>query len=68
MFKINVGPLDRSLRIILGLVLIAGFFIWPDVSFHWAFLIGIVGVVTGLMKTCPIYSVLGISTCRACPV
>lgn len=63
MFKTNVGTIDRTLRIIVGLALLAAFFIFPDAAYRWAFLIGVVPLATGLMKTCPLYTVLGLSTC-----
>lgn len=65
MLKTNVGGLDRALRIIVGLALLACFFIYPDSGWRYAFLIGIVPLVTGLMATCPLYSILGLSTCPA---
>jgi hypothetical protein len=63
MLKKNVGTVDRVLRIVVGLALLAGYFIYPDASYRWAFLIGIVPLVTGLVSSCPLYSILGISTC-----
>lgn len=63
MLKTNVGGLDRILRIIVGLALIAGFFLNPDASMRWLYLIGIVPLATGLMRTCPAYSLFGLSTC-----
>jgi hypothetical protein len=63
MFAKNVGGIDRILRIVVGLALIAGFFLNADASLRWLYLIGIVPLVTGLMSTCPLYSIFGISTC-----
>ena len=60
MFATNVGTLDRVLRIILGLALLSLVFIGPQTL--WG-LIGIVPLATGLMKTCPVYSMLGVRTC-----
>ncbi len=56
----NEGTLDRTLRIVLGLVLLSLVFIGPKTM--WG-LIGIVPLVTGLVGVCPLYSVLGIRTC-----
>lgn len=64
MFKKNEGSLDRILRVVLGVALLAGYFIYPDAAYRWAFLIGVVPLLTGLVGTCPIYSILGIRTCR----
>lgn len=64
MFATNIGGLDRVLRIVVGLALIAWFFLDQSTGFwHWAKLIGIVPLATGLMSSCPLYSVLGLSTC-----
>jgi len=63
MFKTNEGTLDRALRIILGLALIAGFFLNGGGGWSWLYLIGIVPLVTGLVGWCPIYRIFGMSTC-----
>jgi Protein of unknown function (DUF2892) len=61
---INEGTTDRIVRIIVGLALIAWFFLDRGQGlWHYAKLIGIVPLVTGAIGTCPIYSMLGISTC-----
>lgn len=56
----NEGTIDRVLRIVLGLVLLSLVFIGPQTPWGW---IGLVPLVTGLIGTCPVYSVLGVSTC-----
>ena len=63
MFKTNVGGIDRALRIIVGIALLALFFIYPDASWRYWTLIGIIPLATGLLSTCPLYSILGLSTC-----
>ena len=63
MLKKNVGTVDRALRIILGAVLLVAFFAMPDLSARWLLLIGIVPLATGLIGSCPLYSVFGLSTC-----
>lgn len=64
MFKTNVGGIDRIARIVVGLALLAGFFLNGSNSpWTWAYLLGIVPLATGLLSTCPLYSILGISTC-----
>lgn len=60
----NEGTLDRTLRVILGLVLLSLVFVGPQTM--WG-LIGIIPLVTGLIGVCPIYSVLGIKTCSQKP-
>ena len=59
----NVGGIDRIARIVVGLALILGFFLNPDASLRWLYLIGIVPLATGLLQTCPAYSLLGLNTC-----
>ena len=63
MFKTNEGTIDRALRIIVGLVLLGMFFMYPEASWRYWTLIGIVPLATGLIGSCPVYSILGISTC-----
>ena len=58
--KCNVGGVDRTLRIIVGLVLI-GLAISSTVGV-WAW-IGVVPLATGLFRFCPAYPLLGINTC-----
>lgn len=60
MFKTNVGGIDRVLRIVLGLVLIG--LTLGGVIGAWGW-IGVVPLATAAMGTCPLYSVLGFSTC-----
>ncbi|PZX14651.1 YgaP family membrane protein [Celeribacter halophilus] len=62
--KKNVGNLDRILRIVVGLALLLGFFLTPGASLRWLYLIGIIPLVTGLMSSCPLYSIFGINTCK----
>jgi hypothetical protein len=60
MFKRNVGGLDRIARIILGLVLIAIVFVGPKTPWGW---VGLVPLLTGLLRTCPLYSLIGLNSC-----
>ena len=60
MFKENVGGLDRMLRILVGMVLIALVFIGPRSPWGW---LGLVPLVTGLLRTCPLYRLVGVNTC-----
>lgn len=62
MISRNVGRIDRILRVVLGIVLLA-FVVFVDDPIRWAGLIGIVPLLTGLVGTCPIYRILGVSTC-----
>ncbi|MDI3335952.1 DUF2892 domain-containing protein [Defluviimonas aestuarii] len=64
MFKTNVGGIDRVIRILLGLALLAWWYFAPGMGLRWLPLVlGIVALGTGLMSTCPLYSLLGINTC-----
>lgn len=64
MFTKNIGPVDRGLRIVVGLTLLAGFFL-SDGPYSWLYLIGVVPLATGLIRSCPLYSLLGLNTCPA---
>jgi len=55
----NVGSIDRIIRILAGVALIAWALMGGPV---WAW-IGVVPLATGLLKICPAYSLLGINTC-----
>lgn len=64
MFKTNVGSIDRVLRIVVGAALLLWFFVDQGSGFwHYAKLIGIVPILTGVFGTCPAYTMLGLSTC-----
>ena len=58
--KTNVGGIDRILRIVAGLALIALTLAGTIGAWGW---IGIVPLLTGLFRTCPLYSILGMNTC-----
>jgi hypothetical protein len=58
--KCNVGPVDRLLRIIVGLVIA----ILGVVFSNWWGLVGIVLIGTGLFQFCPIYWSLKMSTSK----
>lgn len=60
MFTNNAGSIDRGLRALLGIGLIAIVFVGPQTPWGW---IGIIPLATALMGWCPLYSVLGINTC-----
>lgn len=60
----NVGTIDRAIRVVVGLALVAAFFYAPGESaWRYLYLIGLVPLVTGLAGSCPAYRVLGLSTC-----
>ena len=59
--KSNVGGIDRTLRIVVGLALVAWALMGGPV---WAW-IGLVPIGTGLAGFCPLYPLLGLNTCPA---
>ncbi len=64
MFQTNVGGIDRALRIIIGLGLILAWYLLPGHGLRVLYLVlGIVVLATALLRTCPLYSLLGINTC-----
>ncbi|MEM6369745.1 MAG: DUF2892 domain-containing protein [Myxococcota bacterium] len=56
----NEHTVDRAIRVVLGLAMLALVFVGPQTSWGW---VGLVPLVTGLMGRCPAYRVLGIKTC-----
>ena len=59
MNRLNVGNLDRALRILIGTTLMA--LASAGVVGAWGYL-GIVPLLTGVVALCPLYSLLGITT------
>jgi len=58
----NEGFIDRAIRIVLGLALLALIFVGPKTLIG---LVGLVPLVTGLVGFCPLYRAVGIRTCHA---
>jgi fatty acid desaturase len=58
--KSNVGGIDRILRVVLGLALIGMAAFGVIGAWGW---IGVVPLLTAAMGFCPLYTVLGFSTC-----
>ncbi|MBL8922121.1 MAG: DUF2892 domain-containing protein [Myxococcaceae bacterium] len=56
----NEGTIDRALRVIVGLGALSVVFVGPQTNWGW---LGLIPLATGLIGSCPIYSVFGISTC-----
>lgn len=58
--KANVGGVDKLLRIVVGVALIA----WAATGGPvWAW-IGVVPLLTGVFNFCPLYAAMGMSTCK----
>lgn len=58
--KVNVGSTDRMLRIVAGVIIIALGFYYQSL---WG-VIGLIPLLTGLFRSCVLYSMLGINTCQ----
>jgi hypothetical protein len=58
--KRNVGPTDRIIRLILGVIII----LLGAIFNSWWGLIGVLIFFTGLVGWCGLYSLFGISTCK----
>ncbi len=58
----NEGMVDRILRIALGMGLLALTVVGPRSP--WGY-VGIVPLLTGLIGSCPLYTILGVNTCPA---
>jgi hypothetical protein len=57
----NVGPVDRVVRIVLGLAILSLWFVLEEPTRWWA-LVGLVPLATALLGWCPAYRLLGLST------
>jgi hypothetical protein len=58
--KVNEGTIDRALRVVAGLALIAWAAMFGGPVWAW---IGIVPLATGALGNCPLYSFFGLNTC-----
>lgn len=58
----NVGGIDRTIRILLGIVILGLYFVLEGQMRWWA-LAGLVPLMTGLIGWCPAYLPFGIRTC-----
>lgn len=58
--KSNVGGIDKTLRIIAGLILIVLAATGMVGAWGW---IGVVPLATGLLNFCPVYTLMGMNTC-----
>lgn len=60
LFPRNEGTVDRTLRVVVGIGILSLAFVGPQSP--WGYL-GLLPIVTGLLGTCPAYTILGLSTC-----
>lgn len=62
--KANVGTADQVIRVIIGIVLLSLILIL-DGGIRWIGWLGIVPIITALVKFCPLYTLLGIQTTQS---
>lgn len=60
--KQNIGFIDRFVRIAIGVSLLA-LTLFLEGNARWWGLVGLVPLLTGIAGSCPLYSMLGLSTC-----
>jgi hypothetical protein len=60
LFPSNEHTVERVVRVVLGLGLLSLVFVGPQ---SWFGLVGLVPLLTGAIGSCPIYTLLGFSTC-----
>ncbi|HIE40699.1 MAG TPA: DUF2892 domain-containing protein [Thiomicrorhabdus sp.] len=56
----NIGGIDRALRIILGTALI----IWGVITGSFWGVLGLIFLITGIIRWCPLYLPFGLKTCK----
>ncbi len=64
----NMGTLDRAARLVVAMVLLwlaFGTAFAASGVLHWvALLVAVIFALTAIMGTCPLYSILGVKTCK----
>jgi hypothetical protein len=58
--KPNMGKVDRSIRAVLGLLLVASGLYYD----MWFWAVGVVFLLTAAFRWCPLYRLLGVNTCE----
>ena len=58
--NVNEGRWDRTLRVLLGIGLLALVFVGPHTPWGW---LGLIPLATGLFGFCPLYRLVGFSSC-----
>lgn len=56
----NVGGIDRILRIVVGVAVIA----WGVYAQNWWGAVGVIPLITGLIRWCPAYLPFGLNSCK----
>ena len=60
----NIGNTDRAIRIIGGLGIMTVLFLFLPGNARWFSLLGLIPVVTGLVRWCPLYLPFGFNSCK----
>lgn len=59
----NIGTVDKIIRILIGLVLVALVFVGPQTPWGW---IGVPFILIAVFGVCPFYKIIGVSSCKSC--
>lgn len=59
----NIGTVDKVIRVVVGLVLIALVFFDPQTPWGW---LGVPVILIALVGICPLYKIIGMNTCKTC--
>ena len=59
----NVGGIDKLVRYLVGVALLSLCFVLEGPSRWWG-LVGLVPLLTGRFGFCPLYTLLGVNTCK----
>ena len=60
----NIGDFDRMIRVVAGILLLSLLF-FLEGNLRWLGLIGLIPLITGLVRRCPLYAATGISSLSA---
>jgi len=60
----NEGSVDRGIRVVLGIGLLSLLLVGPVPGWGLVGLVGLVPLLTGIVGSCPLYTVFGVSTWR----
>lgn len=61
--KKNIGSLDRSIRIVVGIGIMSLAVVGPQTPWAW---LGAIPLITGIVGWCPPYAMFGFNTCSRC--
>ncbi|ADH97968.1 YgaP family membrane protein [Salisediminibacterium selenitireducens] len=61
--KANIGSTDRAIRIVIGITLLSLYF-FLEGGARWIGLVGFVPILTSFISFCPLYTLIGVNTCK----